>query len=265
MDQKITPQAPIGPAALIAAAGFFGYLALDFVLLPLVARAAAGAAGGSIIAGQAAWATGHVFAALVMATALAAVQARLGRGRHLVQTGLLIGAGAMTAAVLASFGIAAVLGTLAIGPAAGPPGPLALPLLLIGWLAHGFAEEAAFRGMIQPAIGARFGAAAGVAAGAILWVGLQALQGYASPLGLAISLILGVAFGLLALRCGLAAAVGAHAAWGFVELALLRSDVGFIDVRFTNAADTAVAPLFAGVALVGTIALFLLTRKPSRG
>jgi membrane protease YdiL (CAAX protease family) len=219
-------------------------------------------------------ATGYLWAQAAAAIAAAAFLAlfwrRLAPGPRRTAYGLVAGFLFAAAAVMSAFALAAPGGGVAIAPAVGPVPAGTLAVWLAGWVIHAFVEEALFRGVAQPALAARYGPLVGVIGAALLWTWLQAAQGYAQPLQLAISFLVGFGFGALALRYGLGAAVGAHAGWGFIELVLLRGQTGLVDLRFTAAGDTADAPTFLFVMVVLTIASltpFLLQRWtiPPRG
>ncbi|HEU0044800.1 CPBP family intramembrane glutamic endopeptidase [Sphingomonas sp.] len=80
------------------------------------------------------------------------------------------------------------------------------------------AEEVYFRGWLQPALAARWGAAAAIVAGALAFSALHVAGGARAPLSLLNLFLGGLMFGLLAMRGGgLAAAVGAHLTWNATE------------------------------------------------
>ncbi len=189
-------------------------------------------------------------AAIAAAAFLALFWRRLAPGPRRMAYGLAAGFLFAAATVMTAFALAAPGGGVAVAPAERAVSVGALGVWLAGWVIHAFVEEALFRGVAQPALAARFGPLVGVIGGALLWTWLQAAQGYAGPIQLAISFLVGFGFGALALRYGLSAAVGAHAGWGFVELVLLRGQTGLIDLRFNAAGDTADAPTFLFVMVV---------------
>lgn len=226
-------------------------------------------AGG--VAAPAAYLLAQAAAAIGAAALLALFHRRMLLPPGRTAIGATIGFLCAAAAVMTAFALAAPGGGVAISDAAGATSVGALGVWLAGWVIHAFVEEALFRGVAQPALAARFGPLIGVIGGALLWTWLQAAQGYAQPIQLAISFLVGFGCGALALRYGLAAAIGAHAGWGYVELVLLRGETGLIDLRFTAAGDSGDAPTFLFVMVVLTAASltpFLLQRwttPPSGG
>lgn len=83
-------------------------------------------------------------------------------------------------------------------------------------------EELLFRGWLQPALVARFGALVGIGLGAVVFAGFHLSSGVRAPLSLLNLLLGGVWFGLLAWRSqGLVAPFVAHFSWNAIE------DLGF--------------------------------------
>jgi hypothetical protein len=163
--------------------------------------------------------TGVIFAPLLLAAVAAArLDGRnalaLGQaaGRN-AALGLTIGLGGMLAAV----GDARLAGTLVPGADAGAgPAMLAWGALVI--LFQATAEEAFFRGWLQPSLAARWGAVPALLATAAAFALLHVAGGERAPLALLNLALGGLVFGLLALReGGLAGAVGAHFAWNASE------------------------------------------------
>ena len=87
---------------------------------------------------------------------------------------------------------------------------------------HGFAEESLVRVIAQRASHHSFGALAGIAAAAICFGGLQALQGYLDVWNIVNGILFGACLGFLALGPGgIWTAIGAHAGWSWLEIAAL--------------------------------------------
>jgi|GEM_PF-2773611 len=133
--------------------------------------------------------------------------------------GSLCGLGlAFLAIALAGFGGA-------IGPGAGPDARdvasvFALIILVPALILHGCAEEIVFRGIVQEAAIALFGVRGGVVFAALGWTLLQFFQGYTSPMHILNSFLVGLGFGLVALRAGVLAAGTAHGLWTWAETRL---------------------------------------------
>ena len=127
--------------------------------------------------------------------------------------GVVVGVGGLSVAVL----YARIAGTL--GPGAGGSASAGLLFWGLGVVAlQTVAEEIYFRGWLQPALVARWGAAAGVAAGALAFAALHVAGGARAPLSLVNLFGGGLMFGLFALRGGgIAGAVGVHLAWNAAE------------------------------------------------
>jgi membrane protease YdiL (CAAX protease family) len=107
-------------------------------------------------------------------------------------------------------------GTLHRGEAAGVSAPLALGLIAIA--VQVLAEEALFRGVVQPLLVRGSGSVAGIVGAAVAFAGLHAVSGAIGPLVLANMLLGGILFGCLALRDGgIAGAYSAHLAWNAGE------------------------------------------------
>ncbi len=196
---------PVG-SALIGVALVWAWLALG---VPLVARVA-GALGGG--------ATGELLFSLlvfgpmlVVATGLAWLVGTLRGGSvRAFAPGALLGVAALALAV----SYCALAGTLSIG---GTAVTAIWPLGLLSVGVQVVAEEAMFRGYVQPLLVRGIGAVAGVAVTAGAFALLHAVLGMVDGIELTNMLLGGLLFGLLALRGGLAAAVGAHLAWNGVE------------------------------------------------
>ncbi len=108
----------------------------------------------------------------------------------------------------------AVAGTMTVG---GSAVSAALPLGVASIGLQVIAEEAMFRGYLQPLLVRGIGATAGVAASAAGFALLHGVAAAADLVTIANMLLGGLLFGVLALRGGIAAAVGAHLAWNGME------------------------------------------------
>lgn len=133
--------------------------------------------------------------------------------------GLLLGLGGLGLAVA----YAELAG--AVVPLVAKPDPIMLIAGLGVVLLQVIAEEAYFRGWLQPVLARAWGAPAAVAVTALVFALVHCLGGARSPLTLANLLMGGVWFGLLAQRGGgIARAAGAHFGWNAAEQALLGLD-----------------------------------------
>jgi membrane protease YdiL (CAAX protease family) len=133
--------------------------------------------------------------------------------------GLLLGSGGLGLAVI----YAALAG--AVVPLVARPDPLMLIAGLGVVLLQVAAEEAYFRGWLQPVLARAWGAPAAVAVTALVFALVHCLGGARAPLTLVNLLLGGVWFGLLALRGGgIARAAGAHFGWNAAEQLLLGLD-----------------------------------------
>lgn len=188
---------------------------------PAPVGAALGGMAGAI--GEAAFALA-VFGPLILLAAGAgriAGVAALAPGRD---AGRSAGLGAVLglAGLLLAVGYAALAGTLAVRGGVIGAG-LALGVLAV--LVQVVAEEAVFRGMLQPLAVRAVGPGLAVAGVAVLFAALHRLAGPLAPLTFVNLLLGGVLFGVLALRgAGLAGAVAAHGAWNGGEQLLLGLD-----------------------------------------
>lgn len=124
--------------------------------------------------------------------------------------GTMLGLAALALAV----SYCAVAGTLSVD---GVAVTVLWPLGLLSISVQVLAEEAMFRGYVQPLIVRAAGTMAGVAVTAGAFAALHAALGAANSVELTNMLLGGLLFGLLALRAGLGAAVGAHLAWNVIE------------------------------------------------
>ncbi|WP_294321321.1 CPBP family glutamic-type intramembrane protease [uncultured Sphingomonas sp.] len=184
--------------------------------------------------------------------------------------GAAIGLGALLLAI----GYCALAGTLTTG--AGSTVSLALPLGALVILLQVVAEEAMFRGVVQPLLVRGVGAGAAVPLTAASFAALHGVLGGLEPVMLANMLLGGVLFGLLALTRGVGAAIGAHFAWNaFEQLGVgLDPNPGHGAFGAMIDLDLRGAPLWGGsvAGLNGSIAmgiavvvaiLFVLWRRPA--
>lgn len=197
-----------GPAGRAAAA----LVERAFAAAPTPWPALAGAAVSEVL----------TFAPLLLAAILACAIAR--RPAWLPERGparaLAVGVVVGACGFAFSVGMAALAGAVRQGDA-GPTGVAALGGVAAGLVLIAFqaaSEEVYFRGWLQPALCARWGAWPGLAVTAILFAGLHLVGGARSSLTLVNLLLGGLMFGLLALRSGgLWAPFGAHLAWNWIE------------------------------------------------
>jgi membrane protease YdiL (CAAX protease family) len=133
-----------------------------------------------------------------------------------------IGAGVGLAALALATGYLTLAGTVRFGT------PASTAWLLPGVLVIGFqvlAEEALFRGLVQPALMSRFGAPAAIMITAAVFAALHLMAAGAGGLALLNLFLGGLLFGALAWRGqGIAAASAAHAAWNAGEQLLFGLD-----------------------------------------
>ncbi len=114
----------------------------------------------------------------------------------------------------------ALSGQAVIKAPAVPMIALAVPFIFL--IMHGFAEESLVRGIAQREGQNSFGALAGVGIAALCFCVLQALQGYIGMWHVINSALFGACLGFLALGPGgIWAAIGAHAGWSWLEIAVL--------------------------------------------
>jgi hypothetical protein len=128
--------------------------------------------------------------------------------------GLTVGAAALAAAV----GLCATAGVLESGEGVrGAAAGLAASTALI--LLGAVAEEAFFRGWLQPVLSARLGPWIGVGVTALLFSSAHLIGQAFSGTALLNGVLAGTVFGVLALRtASLAAPVAAHFAWNWLEI-----------------------------------------------
>ena len=144
---------------------------------------------------------------------------RKGSGAPDAAAGLVFGAGLYVLAVA----LLKLTGHLAQGPDGGGGaalGGVAAGLALTAFQAG--AEEAVFRGWLQPVLCARWGVWCGLLAASAVFAALHLVAGERSPMALLNLMLGGMAFGLLALRSGgLWAPFAAHIAWNWIESGVL--------------------------------------------
>ncbi len=196
-------------------------------------------------------------------------------------TGALVGSGGFGTAV----GIAAVAGAVTVGAGPTPPSPLSAIAFGAAVVAlQSVAEEAFFRGWLQPVLCARWGAWPGLLVASLLFAGLHIIAGVQGPLTgegafAVVNLFLGgVLFGLLALRTGnLFAPAAAHFAWNWTESGVLGLNPdpsgSLVSLTLTGAKlwngglDTMNGSLATTLVLTALVVsfLFLPTRHPPTG
>ncbi len=209
----------IACTALLLAAAWL-WAGVD-VAAGLVERAGfAGAAGEALF-------TAAVFSPLLLLAVLLGRVARApalrwgARPLRSIGGGAAVGFAALSLAIL----YLALAGTLRMGASTSPTWVLA-GLLVIGLQV--LAEEALFRGLVQPALVRGMGVPAGVVLTAAAFAGLHLLAAGASNLALVNLFLGGLLFGALALGRGsvpgIAAAWGAHWAWNGGEQLLWGLD-----------------------------------------
>jgi membrane protease YdiL (CAAX protease family) len=119
-----------------------------------------------------------------------------------------------------ALGLLVLTGSAVIKPPAINPIALGVPFVFL--IAHGFAEESLVRGIAQREGHHGFGALGGVMLGAICFSGLQAMQGYHEIWFVINSALFGACLGFLVLGPGgIWTAIGAHAGWSWLEIAVL--------------------------------------------
>lgn len=134
--------------------------------------------------------------------------------------GLVLGLGGISAAA----GYAALAGTVAPADGAGAAGAVIL-LGMATVLVQVLAEEAFFRGWLQPALVRAWGVVPGVLVGAVAFAVLHIAGGAREPVSLLNLVLGGVVFGTLALLGrGIAAPLAMHWGWNGAEQLLLGLD-----------------------------------------
>ncbi|MFI6498610.1 CPBP family intramembrane glutamic endopeptidase [Nonomuraea typhae] len=120
-------------------------------------------------------------------------------------------------------------GVAAIGPAL---------LVLVGWIVQGSTEEIVTRGFLLPVVGARYGAAAGVAVSSLLFAALHLLNPGISALSLVNLVLVGVLLGLYALWEGALWGVCLwHAVWNWAQGNVFGFEVSGQDTGMPAIAD----------------------------
>jgi hypothetical protein len=134
-----------------------------------------------------------------------------------VAMGLACGSAGFCTAVL----IAYMAGSVTTGaPPASPAGAIVLGAALV--IIQAVAEEAFFRGWLQPVLGASWGVWAGLLLTAAAFAALHIIAGAHGALAVINLFLGGLLFGLLALRTGgLMAPAAAHFAWNWSESGVL--------------------------------------------
>lgn len=157
---------------------------------------------------------GSMLALAVAGGALTGVRAlALGRGRaRAIVTGLALGAGGL----LATLAYAALAGTMSRGEAGGTSSMLLIGVPVVALQV--LAEEAYFRGWLQPVLARGIGTPAAVVAVAVAFAALHLIGGANGPSTLINLTAGGLMFGLLAARGGgIAGSTAAHFAWNVAE------------------------------------------------
>lgn len=193
---------------------------------PALAERMIGALGVESPAGGEALFTLMIFGTLLLAAmvagALWGVNALAPGERATAWAGLGLASG--LGGVGAATGYAALAGTLQPAVNAAPP----LSLLLIGVatvLVQVLAEEAFFRGWLQPVLARAWGLLPALAVTAAAFAALHVAGGAGAPVSLLNLLLGGLVFGALAaLGRGIAGAVAMHWAWNGAEQLLLGLD-----------------------------------------
>jgi membrane protease YdiL (CAAX protease family) len=140
-----------------------------------------------------------------------------------VALGLVIGLGVGIALPAIALAIMWVGGVAVITAPKVAPVVLAVPFIFL--IVHACAEESLIRGIAQREGHNVFGPLGGVALAAISFGALQTLQGFAGAWQIVNSALFGAVLGFLALGPGgIWAAVGAHAGWSWLEVAVLGED-----------------------------------------
>ena len=165
-----------------------------------------------------------IFGCFLIAAQIAVVAEGRGlwrRGRTGPLPSLAIGLAIGAAGYALSVGAADLAGAITPGPFSG----VTLDAVLFGAALvaiQSVAEEAFFRGWLQPILCVAWGPYAGVGVASALFAGLHIIAGAHGALAVANLFLGGVLFGLLALRTGnLFAASAAHFAWNWTESGVL--------------------------------------------
>lgn len=119
-----------------------------------------------------------------------------------------------------ALGLLVLTGNATIKPPSINPVALGVPFIFL--IAHGLAEESLVRGIAQREGHNSFGALGGIALGAVCFGGLQAMQGYLDFWTVINGVLFGACLGFLVLGPGgIWTAIGAHAGWSWLEIAVL--------------------------------------------
>jgi hypothetical protein len=182
--------------------------------------------------------------------------------------GLACGSAGFGAAVLIAFMAGAVAPAT---PLPSPAGAILAGAALV--LLQSGAEEAFFRGWLQPVLCTRWGAWAGLLLTAAAFAALHIIAGAHGALAVVNLFLGGLLFGLLAMRTGgLLAPIAAHFAWNWSESGLLGLNPdaagSVLALRLTGAplwnggADTMNGSLASTLVLAALVAVFALARTP---
>ncbi|PSJ36841.1 CPBP family intramembrane glutamic endopeptidase [Allosphingosinicella deserti] len=136
---------------------------------------------------------------------------------------MLIGLALGVAGVAVAAGYAAIAGGLARVGSGASPGLILWGAAVI--LVQVYAEEAYFRGWLQPTLARAWGNAPAILIISAVFAGLHFIAGVSAPMALLNLSLGGLLFGALAARSGgIAGAVGAHFGWNAGEQLLLGLD-----------------------------------------
>jgi membrane protease YdiL (CAAX protease family) len=184
-----------------------------------------------------------------------------------VALGLGIGLVAGIALPAIALWLLAAMGVATINAPTVAPIVLAVPFIFL--IVHGIAEESLIRGIAQREGDSLFDPFGGVALAAISFGALQTLQGYAGIWQIANSVLFGAVLGFLALGPGgIWAAVGAHAGWSWLEVAVLGEQGQIVktgDWLAGSGRDSYGSPAFTLVlVIVLGVQIFLQLRQERR-
>jgi membrane protease YdiL (CAAX protease family) len=137
-----------------------------------------------------------------------------------VGIGLVLGLALGIALPGMALALMSIAGVATIKAPQAAPVMLAVPFIFL--IIHGLAEEMLVRGIAQREGNNFYGALGGVGLAALTFMVLQTLQGFGGVLEILNSLLFGAVLGFLALGAGgIWTAIGAHAGWSWLEVAVL--------------------------------------------
>lgn len=143
-----------------------------------------------------------------------------------VGPGVVMGAGVAVGVLLGAWGLLILTGAAAAPRWVGDTtSPLVVAVFALPWMVlHGLSEQYLVHRLAQDRAERWRGAWSGVIISALVWTGVQALQGYVAPVLLVNSFLLGCLFGLVARGPGGVLAAGlAHGLWSWLETVVWRS------------------------------------------